>query len=116
MREKQGFLFEEAPAPPTGPTKIAPDAEANHYTVYCEWRETEEGKKVWEFVVAEALLLARAGEKRISVNALCEQARHKLKALVNNTYRAWIADDLVVQYPELLPVIERRRRTKAKNG
>ena len=103
-----------APAPPTGPAVVPPSREANSYSAYREWRETEDGALAWRHLVDGARQQAADLVSRISVYGLSEEARHILKIEINNTFRPWIADDLVEQYPELLPLIERRKRKKEK--
>lgn len=102
-----------APKPPTGPAATIPAAKSNTLQAYREWRLTVDGALVWNHVEALALYYWHEGETRISVNSLVEEVRRNTKRQVNNTYRAWIADDLVAAYPkELSGVVERRRRRK----
>jgi len=103
----------EPPPPPTGPPADIPDHAANRYRHYVAWRVTREGMRTYSLIQARALTLLSEGERRVSVNALAEEVRRR-KRKVNNTYRAWIADDLVREHPELLAVIERRERRKVK--
>jgi hypothetical protein len=93
---------------------FAAKAAANEPTVYRAWRGSYGGRLVWDYVLAQAQQLLRTGELRVSVNALVEQARAKFHVDVNNTYRAWLADDLVREEPRLVNVIERRQRKKAR--
>ena len=51
---------------------------------------------------------------RISINRLCEALRFQEKIAINNSYRGWLADSLVHEYPQLDELIERRKRTKEK--
>jgi hypothetical protein len=54
--------------------------------------------------------MLRSGAKRISTKALVETARAELKLEINNTYTAYIADDLLIVEPAFEQVIERRQR------
>ena len=101
-----GTMF-DVPDPPTGPEKIPEDAT---WEAYCGWRETAEGLRVWLDIEEQALAAFLAGARRIGVKALVESARSRLRVEINNTYTAWLADDLVGLHPELLPLIERRVR------
>lgn len=98
-----------APSPPTGPTTMPPPKSAGRREDYEAWKASE-GIEVYAFIEAEALRRLAAGERRISVNAMHELARARFKWELNNSFRPYIADDLVTDHPELLAVIERRRR------
>jgi hypothetical protein len=100
--------------PPSGPLSPGPEARANTGAAYGAWRATQDGLRVWRLLVARAQAALRAGAKRISVNALVEAARQELKLEVNNTWRSWLADDLVGVDPALDAVIERRARRKER--
>jgi len=101
-----------APAPPTGPAADVPTAAANRAEAYLAWRATQDGTLVLRWLLDRARERLAAGRRRISVNALVEAARVALGVPINNTYRAWLADELVMRDPGLLGVIERRRRAK----
>jgi hypothetical protein len=102
----------EPPAPPTGPLADVPTREQNKFAAYVEWRGSLRGATAWRWLQDRALGLLRSGVRRISVNALVEEGRRGLGVAINNTWRAWIADDLVRWDPRLLNLIERRRRRK----
>lgn len=93
---------------PSGPPGRS--ARQNTPGAYIAWRNSGEGMRAWDAIRDAALREARDGATRISVNRLVEEVRRLLKVEVNNTFRAWIADDLVLLYPRLRDVIERRRR------
>ena len=99
---------------PSGPASPGADARANTGAAYGAWRNTGDGLRVWQFLLTRAKQLWHQGAKRVSVNALVEAARQELKLDVNNTYRAWLADDLVRAEPGLDRVIERRVRRLAR--
>jgi len=99
---------------PFGPPSPGNDARANSGAAYGAWRETRDGLRVWLFLLGRAKAALFGGAKRISVNKLVEEARVELKLEVNNTYRAWIADDLVRAEPGFAHVIERRARRKVR--
>jgi hypothetical protein len=102
----------DPPAPPTGPVADVPTREANRYASYLEWRETIRGADAWAWLRNRARSLLLTGEQRISTKGLVEDCRAALKVEINNTYTAWLADDLVRWDPRLLNLIERRRRRK----
>lgn len=101
------------PEPPTGPRKAPPRKAANTREAYWAWRKTEDGKKAWAGIRDMALGSLKAGESRISAKSLVELERGAEAIEINNTYTAYVADELVERYPALLPLIERRRRKKA---
>ena len=98
------------PAPPSGPRIDPPSAESNSRLAYDRWRQTLDGIRVYSLIERRALALVEHGATRISVNALAESVRLKFHLEVNNTYRAYIADDLVEAHPKLVECIERRKR------
>lgn len=101
-----GSLF-DIPDPPTGPRAMP--AAANTLQGYWRWRESEDGRTVWRAIERWAL---EQYPGRISAKALVERARNEMRREVNNTYTAWIGDDLVRRHPHLLDAIERRARKK----
>lgn len=112
MGTSQADVF-DLPAPPTGPAVETPTREQNRYAAYVEWRQSREGACAWVSIKdrVRELLLHKA-EPRISVKGLVEQCRAEMTVKINNTYTAWIADDLVRWDPRLLNLIERRKRRK----
>jgi len=103
-----------APVPPTGPLAEVPTKAKNLYAAYLAWSKTSEGISAYLWIQARALEQLANGAKRISINALVERYRAAFHHKINNTWRAWLADDLVANDPRFLPLIERRRRRKAK--
>lgn len=99
----------DPPAPPTGPQTPGNSARAGSRDAYVTWRHTA-GTRAWLFILDRASCLLRSGAKRISTKALVETARGELKLEINNTYTAYIADDLLRVEPAFEKVIERRRR------
>lgn len=88
------------------------DKAAGSRAGYDEWRRSEEGSGGYDHLLTWADQLRADGRPRISVNALCERLRLERGMHVNNTWRAWIADDLIAVRPALAGLIERRRRRK----
>lgn len=111
MSTDQADVF-DLPAPPTGPEADVPGPDANRHAAYLEWRQTRDGACAWVWIKGQASRLGAMDATRISVKGLVEQCRAELKVEINNTYTAWIADDLVRWDPRLLNLIERRRRRK----
>lgn len=104
----------DVPEPPTGPAKDVSRFVGSTYERYVRWRtETPEGRRAFSYVAGAALVAAERGDKRISVNRLVEQARAALLVEIDNTARAWIADDLIARHPHLKDLIERRKRRAA---
>ncbi len=102
------------PDPPTGPVVEPPPKSKNTLAAYRIWRESAEGLAVWRYVSEQALSMANGNAKRISTKTLVEAARLRMKLEINNSYTAYFADDLVVEYPQMLNLIERRRRSGAR--
>ena len=50
------------------------------------------------------------GDKRFSVLGYIHAYRVLYRVRINNTYAPWVADELVREHPELLEIIERRKR------
>ena len=97
------------PKPPTGPQIEPPERSSGRREVYEDWRRAE-GREAYDFIEREALDRLRRGDKRISVGLLTEMARDRLKVRVLNAHRAHIADDLVIEHPPLLELIQRNYR------
>lgn len=108
-----GPLF-APPPPPSGPRATVPSAVDGGYHTYVAWKYTQDGATVVAWVEGRALARFASGERRISARTLAADARDALKIKVNDHFTPWIADDLVARHPELLDVIERRKRRKAK--
>lgn len=107
-------LFDEPPEPPTGPAAEVPSPGDGSFRAYLRFRNTAPGQQAWAWIVEVALTRYGQGERRISPRTLVAEARDVLKVRINDHFSPWIADDLVVLRPELLDVIERRKRRKAK--
>lgn len=102
-----------SPAPPTGPEGRVPTEHEGRRAAYLQWRKSLDGASAWAWITDRARGLLASGSTRISAKALVEDCRAALKVEINNTWTAWIADDLVAAHPALLEVVERRRRRKA---
>lgn len=82
---------------------------------YRAWRESGDGYKAFatlERLAVEQFHGTNGARKRISINALVEKVRDIWKIHINNTYRAWIADELIRRHPDMASVIVRRKRVK----
>ncbi len=77
---------------------------------YHAWRQTDLGKQVYGMMRDRALELAAGGAKRIGMKAVAEYVRAQ-KVIVNNTFVAMIARELVEREKSLAEKIERRERT-----
>lgn len=81
---------------------------------FAAWRATTDGHEVAAAVATIALDLAAAGAGRIALNALFEQLRAARKKSLNNSYRSFLARELVDRYPQLKDRIELRSLTSKK--
>lgn len=108
---KQGGLF-DAPPPPTGP-KADVFTEADGRTpAFWRFFRSEDGRQFWATIQRDALSALDAGEKRFSPRGFLASYRDREKVRVNNIFSPWFADMLVLAHPELIDIIERRKRTK----
>lgn len=118
MTPVQSDLFEpgqrHSSPPPSGPQTPIHTKAMNTYRAYLAWKRSEEGGRIFGWMLKEARKRAAAGAYRIGVKQLAEEARATLRGELNNVFTAWISDDLVEAEPGLLPLIERRVRKKAK--
>lgn len=106
-----------APDPPTGPATDVDEKfgqESDRFERYQEWKRTPEGKRACLAIAGLAFAEKKRGAIRISTKFLVETVRRTERVTITNTWTAWIADDLVAKYPEFLPLIERRARSKPK--
>src|SRR5688572_9870640 len=99
-----------APPPPTGPQTDAPSREANRYAAYQVWKRSQEGGRVFGWMLHQARKRLAAGRKRIGVKGLCEMAREEFQSDFNNAWTCHVSDSLVAADARLLPLIERRKR------
>ena len=102
------------PPPPSGPEGRIPSRPEGEYHSYLVWKQSPDGHRACAWILDRVMARLRAGEQRISTRTILCECRDALKVEINNIYSPWIADDLIVRYPELLDVIERRKRRKAK--
>lgn len=82
------------------------------YRRYLMWLESPEGLKVFKLVAHMALNECRAKAARTSINRLCEVMRYQERVKITNSYRGWLSDSIIREYPQLDGLIERRKRTK----
>jgi hypothetical protein len=80
---------------------------------YREWRATELGTDFFRAVERAALDQRDNGATRIEVNLLWAAVRSARHQRANNSWRAFVADELCALHPELGQLIERRKRTAA---
>lgn len=99
---------------PSGPATPIPPPSANSREAYWHWRRGPEGRRAWAQIESAALsIVSGRGERaRISTKSLVEYARGSLHLHINNSYTAYIADELIERFPFLKGSIERRRRHK----
>ena len=78
---------------------------------YAAWRGTEEGERVFRFVQSEAVGDARAGARRLSIDAYTQAARRAFRLKINDHHRAFLARELEEAEPCLRGLFEKRKRT-----
>lgn len=98
-----------APPTPSGPA-AAPYSkiEAEAYGVF---RRSDLGVKFWVALVRTALETLEIRERRFSVRGFLYRHRELEKVRINNDFTPWLATELIVAYPQLDAIIERRSRT-----
>ena len=77
---------------------------------YDAWLASVDGGRAFAAVESLALVHARAGTSRLSINFIVEQIRSTLQLSINNDFRALIARDLLETHPALKGLIEVRQR------
>lgn len=80
-------------------------------TRYAEWRATADGKDVFARVEQMALYAQRTGEQRIEINLLFAQVRRERKRAADNSFRAYLARELIAKHPQLVGVIRVKKRS-----
>jgi len=100
------------PDPPTGPVAETYTDEEGMPPAFVRFLESDNGVEFWAQIQVSALHALRSGEKRFSCLGFLHLHREVQKVRVNNTYAPWFADMLVAAHPELLEIVERRKRTK----
>lgn len=110
MMETEFDLFNP---PPSGPAATIPSPKSGTRAAYWVWRKTDDGVMVWRWILERVNAAFMAGEKRASPRTLVADCREALRVKVNDHFSAFVADELVERYPELKPIIERRKRRLA---
>lgn len=119
---EQRSLFDGPPAPPPGDAdnpEYWPKG-SDQYSDYLAWRDTPDGRVTWCYMCVNSGQSMRdqvaAGVKRprVSISLLTERVRDIYHISIRNTFRAWLADDLIEFNPSLLGVLRRTARTKSK--
>jgi len=102
-------LFDEPPPPPpTGPEGEEYTKEDSQPPAFTRLLETDKGKEIWDSIERAALKSLAMGEKRFSTRGFLDTE----KVGINNAFAPWFSDMLVAKYPELLDIVERRRRRR----
>lgn len=117
-QEELGGLFAPIEKPPVRPAPGPAERrtlpiDGTLQARYEAWRQTDEGRVVYDEIRGRALAAARAGERRIGVKGITEEVRRALRTSINNTLVALIARELRDREPVLRPLIELRERTAA---
>ena len=98
------------PPPPTGPKAEVHTEESGKPDRFVKFMASDEGITLFDHMKRAALGALRAGRKRFSVRAWVDSTENLVR--VNNAFSPWFADELVTAHPELLPIVERRVRTR----
>ena len=98
------------PAPPSGPAADPYHHFDSRPEKFVKFFLSKEGQGLFAQLRSAALDALRSGEKRFSVRAWVDSDAHKKR--VNNSFCPWLADELVIDRPELLDIIERRVRKR----
>ena len=99
---------EDPPAPPEEQAELAfPGTTAERYRA---WRETDDGRRAYGWMAAQAVQDAHPGVRRLSAKALAERCRATLKVRFDNRYTAELAREIQTQYPECRGRFELRMR------
>lgn len=108
------FLAHEPwpPSPPTGPEAEEFAPEEGQPGAYIEWRNSEVGRKSLQWMARLALERKQAGAVRVSINWLSDELRTRRLVRHCNTWRPWMATDLISMFPTLVAVIQRKSRAK----
>ena len=107
-----GFSFDAAPSPPTGPAADPYSREGGKPPAFIEFLDSEGGPPFWRALQDAALDAFRRQEERFSCASFIWHYRDTKKVRLNNNFSPWFADMLVTEHPQLIDVIERRKRTK----
>lgn len=107
---------------PSGPQTSVPSRRANSLAAYRVWRRSEEGGRVFGWMLQRSRRALAAGRKRVTTKGLFEAYRELaadeesdlIPADLNNSWTGYLADELVAADARLLPLIERRVRRKAQ--
>jgi hypothetical protein len=110
--EDQRSLFDAAPPPPTGPAADPYSREDGKPPAFTKFMDSEDGPPFWRALQDAALDAFRRQEERFSPRGFLAHYRDTKKVRLNNNFSPWFADMLVTEHPQLIDVIERRKRTK----
>lgn len=107
-------MFDEGdpPPPPTGPLADAYHNSDNRPEKFVTFMESDDGKAFMARAARAALAALREGDPRFSVLGYIHTYRAIHSERVNNTFAPWVADELVARHPDLVDLIERRKRRK----
>jgi hypothetical protein len=105
-------LFEQPPPPPTGPLADPYSREEGKPPAFIKFMDSEDGPPFWMALQDAALDAFARQETRFSPRGFLAHYRDTKKVRLNNNFSPWFADQLVVNHPQLIDIIERRKRTK----
>lgn len=102
-------MFDEPPPPPpTGPEGEEYEGEDNRPPAFMRLLRTTRGQEIWASIERAALKSLSMGETRFSTRGFIDTK----KVGINNAFAPWFSDMLVAKHPELLDIVERRRRSR----
>ena len=100
------------PAPPTGPAAEVYSREEGKPLAFTKFMDSEDGPQFWRALQDAALDALARQETRFSTRTFLARYRDDEKVRINDHFSPWFADELVVKYPRLIDIIERRARKK----
>jgi hypothetical protein len=110
--EYQVSLFDAAPPPPTGPLAEVYSREDGKPPAFIKFMDSADGPPFWRALQDAALDTFGRQEERFSPRGFLAHYRDTKKVRLNNNFSPWFADMLVTEHPQLIDIIERRKRTK----
>ncbi len=110
---EQPSLFDAPPQPPTGPAADPHPKNDGGVEAFRAFLATPEGAVFWSSARGAARAARRAGERRWSARTYLAWFRDVHHIRMNDHWSPYLADMLVQNDPDLLDIIERRRRGSA---
>ena len=97
-------------APAAGDEQRTLPVEGTLEGAYRAWRDSDDGRHAWGWLVCRATELVAQGANRLSIGQLAEAYRMLERRSLNNSHRALLVRDLEDAYPALRGLFETRQR------